>query len=166
MERGSTSWILERTTATSDAEGNETARMVVPLYRIVRHLSEATAAALEPHDLTQAEFEVLQSLLLCEKGGHLSLKELNRALLFSSGGMTKIVDRLIAADLVQAEVDTADRRRRLCRLTPAGRKVARCALKDVVAQEKELLENLPQTAKARLATQLFDLAVAIEAARA
>lgn len=163
MERGSTEWILDRTKKNADAAAIETAQLVVPLYRIVRKLAERTAVLLAPLGLNQPEFEVLQSLFLCEKGERLSLKELNRALLFSSGGITKIIDRLAAAGFVQTEADPDDRRRRLCSLTPAGRSITRRALKKVVTAETEIVNAAEPSARVRLSKALIEMAKTVEA---
>jgi len=80
---------------------------------ILRHV-EADAAR---HDLTLAEFGVLEAL---HHKGPLLLGELQRKLLVSSGGVTWLVNRLVARGLVERDDCAEDRRARYARLTSAG----------------------------------------------
>ncbi len=80
---------------------------------ILRHV-EADAAR---HGLTLAEFGVLEAL---HHKGPLLLGELQRKLLVSSGGVTWLVNRLVARGLVERDDCAEDRRARYARLTPSG----------------------------------------------
>lgn len=80
---------------------------------IARHASEDVAR----HELTLAEFGVLEALF--HKGPMLQ-GELQRKILVSSGGMTYLVDRLIKRGLVKRVRCTEDARARWASLTKAG----------------------------------------------
>jgi DNA-binding MarR family transcriptional regulator len=68
--------------------------------------------------------------------------ELMRATMVSSAGMTKRLDRLADAGLVERSPDPHDRRGTLVRLTPKGRAVIDEALPAHVANEERLLAPL------------------------
>ncbi len=66
------------------------------------------------------EFEALLRLSR-SPGGQLPLSRLAREMSFSSGGFTKLVDRLVAAGLVERKACPADRRVTFAALTQHGR---------------------------------------------
>lgn len=83
-------------------------------YRAVEAHAEADAAR---HDLTLAEFGILEALL---HKGPLLLGDLQRRILVSSGGITYLVNRLVKRGLVERRPCEGDRRARYAALTPAG----------------------------------------------
>lgn len=78
-------------------------------------------AALRPLGLTAAQAEALMVLAAAEP---LSLGELGDLLVAEGGHPSRLVDRMVAAGLVQRETADPDRRRLELRLTPVGRDVA------------------------------------------
>jgi len=94
------------------------------LYVVLMRASAAVAKRLEPsitkHGLTAAEFGVLEVLY---HRGPLLLGEVQRKILVSSGGITFLVDRLVAKGLVIRRECPSDRRARYADLTPAGEKL-------------------------------------------
>lgn len=70
------------------------------------------------HGLTTTEFGILEALLT---KGPLLLGEIQRKVLVTSGGITYLVDRLVAKGLVRREPSPRDRRARYAVLTPDGR---------------------------------------------
>jgi DNA-binding MarR family transcriptional regulator len=89
--------------------------------------------------------------------------QLMRATLLSSGGVTKRLDRLVEAGLVERSADPADRRGVLVTLTPHGKAVVDNALEAHVANEERLLRSLTpadrRTLDNMLRTLLADLEV-------
>lgn len=77
-------------------------------------------ACLEPLGLTFVEYAVLRVL----EGGEQSPSRLAEAVVRTTGGMTKIVDRLERRGLVQRVPDPADRRGVLVALTGEGRELS------------------------------------------
>ncbi len=69
------------------------------------------------HGLTVTEFGILEAL---HHKGPLLLGEIQKKVLVTSGGITYLVDRLVAKGLVQRQACPADRRARFAVLTPAG----------------------------------------------
>lgn len=91
-------------------------------------VTTAIDRALKPLDLTFARYEVLM-LLSFSKHGALPMTKIGERLLVHPTGITKLVDKLEARDLVRREPNPADRRGVLVRVTPAGRRLGRRASK-------------------------------------
>ena len=83
-------------------------------YRAVEAHAEADAAR---HELTLAEFGILEALF---HKGPLLLGDLQRRILVSSGGITYLVNRLVRRGLVERRPCEDDRRARYAALTPMG----------------------------------------------
>jgi MarR family 2-MHQ and catechol resistance regulon transcriptional repressor len=88
-------------------------------YSAVAHEVEADIAQ---HDLTTTEFGILEAL---HHKGPLLLGEIQRKVLVTSGGITYLVDRLVAKGLVTREPSPDDRRARYAVLTPEGERLIR-----------------------------------------
>jgi MarR family 2-MHQ and catechol resistance regulon transcriptional repressor len=86
-------------------------------YAAVAHEVEADIAR---NDLTTTEFGILEAL---HHKGPLLLGEIQRKVLVTSGGITYLVDRLVAKGLVTREPSPDDRRARFAVLTPAGKQL-------------------------------------------
>ena len=70
------------------------------------------------HNLTMREYDVLYTLAKC--GGPARVGELQRNVLLSQPGLSRMVDRLTARGLIERTSDASDGRAVLLRLTPAG----------------------------------------------
>lgn len=82
--------------------------------------------ALKPLGLTFARYEVLM-LLSFSRAGALPITKVGERLLVHPTGITKLVDKLEAEDLVRREPNPTDRRGTLVRVTPAGRRLGKRA---------------------------------------
>jgi DNA-binding MarR family transcriptional regulator len=112
------------------------------LFRAAHLADLALASGLDGYGLQPGWFDLLAAL---RRGGppyELSPTDLMEATMLSSGGMTKRLDRLVAAGLVERRPDPADRRGTLVRLTRKGRAGIDRALEAHVANEKRLLRPL------------------------
>jgi DNA-binding MarR family transcriptional regulator len=81
---------------------------------------EAERRLREQVGLSLAEKEVLFRLSLA--GGSMRMTELAQALLFTAGGATRIVDRMVRAGLVDRAGVEGDRRATVVVITPSGRR--------------------------------------------
>ncbi len=99
-------------------------KLWVVLSRAYAAIAARAAAEVARHDLTLAEFGVLEAL---HHKGRMLLGEVQRSLLVSSGGVTYLVDRLEARGLVRREACPEDRRARYAALTEAGTAFVRAA---------------------------------------
>lgn len=92
-------------------------RLWVALARAYSAVLRHVEADIARHDLTMAEFGILEALY---HKGPLLLGEIQRKILVSSGGITYLVDRLTAKGLVERRDCPEDRRARYAALTAAG----------------------------------------------
>lgn len=111
------------------------------LLRLARHVAQRREAALRTCDLTAADYDVLATLRRREGEAGVNPRALHRALMVTSGGMTKRLDRLEEAGWVERLPDPTDRRGLLIRLTKAGRTTVDRALDAVLASERALIED-------------------------
>lgn len=102
-------------------------------------------------------FEVL--LILGRAGGPgLSMGAIGREQVLTTGGVTRLVDRMEAAGLVERAEDPDDRRGRMVRLTPQGEQVAiRAARVHVENIRRYFLEPLPPAHRERFIEDLRTL---------
>jgi DNA-binding MarR family transcriptional regulator len=124
-------------------------------------LSEGTAA----HGLRPGWFDLLAALRRAGPPYELRPTDLMGATMLSSGGITKRLDRLVAAGLVERRPDPADRRAFLVRLTRKGRAVVDRTLAAHIAHEERLLAVLGASDRRELDDLLHRLLVSLEAAR-
>lgn len=104
---------------------------------VERQLTAAVAADLEPEGVTVDQWRVLEHL--SHREGR-SMSELANLAALPAPTLTKIVDRLVAGNLVHRRSDPYDRRRVLVLLTPRGRAV-RSRLDRVMQRHESRLED-------------------------
>jgi DNA-binding MarR family transcriptional regulator len=116
--------------------------LLARLFRIVhladRELAKGTAA----HGLQPGWFDLLAALRRAGPPYELNPTDLMDATMLSSGGITKRLDRLAEAGLVERRPDPDDRRGTLVRLTRKGRAAINRAVETHQATERRLLEPL------------------------
>ncbi len=106
--------------STDPAETGNALRLWTVLARAHAAVAARVEADIARHDLTPAEFGVLEALF---HKGPLLLGDLQRKVLVSSGGTTYLVDRLEEKGLVERLACPTDRRARYAGLTAAGREL-------------------------------------------
>src|SRR6266536_2793684 len=112
------------------------------LLRAAQLADTTLAAGLAEHDLQSGWFDLLAALRRAGAPYELNPTRLMRATMLSSGGMTKRLDRLVEAGLVERRPDPTDRRGTLVRLTRKGKMVIDKAVEAHVANEERLLRSL------------------------
>jgi DNA-binding MarR family transcriptional regulator len=132
------------------------------LFRIVELADAALAAPLRAHGLDRGWFDLIAALRRAGPPYELRPTELMAATMLTSGGMTKRVDRLVDAGLVQRRADPADRRGTLVRLTRRGKRIADSALETHVAGEERLLAALSRAERGALDALLRKLLTALD----
>lgn len=112
------------------------------LFRFAQLADSALAEGVKPYGLQLGWFDLLAALRRAGAPYELNPKQLMAATLLSSGGMTKRLDRLAEAGLVERRPDPGDRRGTLVRLTDHGKTTIDQALGAHVANEERILSSL------------------------
>lgn len=118
--------------------------LVPTIYRLHEHLSRLADNLFKTYDLQSAEFETLCALRNSPSPHCLTPTDIYRALLVSSGGMTKILSRLEKKGLVGRPANLKDARSRLVGLTVHGKVLVEAIMGQLLQQEAELLSKADQ----------------------
>lgn len=129
--------------------------------RAGRLLDTLLAGLLRARGLDVAQSSVLVTLLV---SGRRSPTDLRRILVQTSGGMTKTIDRLVAAGLVARDADPDDGRGTLVALTRRGANVARSTLDDLTEAWRDVLAPVPASRRRALLPATRALLTALETA--
>jgi DNA-binding MarR family transcriptional regulator len=114
------------------------------------------------HGLQPGWFDLLAALRRSGAPYELNPTELMRSTMLSSGGMTKRLDRLADAGLVERRPDLRDRRGTLVGLTEKGKQIVDETVVTHVANEERLLEPLSQKERRALDDLLRKLLTGLE----
>ena len=121
------------------------------VLRLAQLLQAEREQQLSPFGLSVADFDVLASLRRRAGTGANNVGELQRAMMLSSGGVTKRLDRLEAAKLVERHPDPADRRGVLISLTPTGLELIDDVIVAITSHENDLVTAAVATQRDRRA---------------
>ena len=131
----------------------------------ISRLAQLLQAELEPvfaaHGVNGGEFDVLAALRRAGRPYRLTPTELSKALMVTSGGMTKRLTALEARGLIRREPDPNDGRSTAVSLTREGKRLVGAILPEHVANEQRLLSELSNNERADLAGLLELLAVSL-----
>jgi DNA-binding MarR family transcriptional regulator len=133
------------------------------LMRASRLLQLEVERSLGTFGLTINEFNTLNALRRAGPPYRLSPKDVGVSLLFSSGGLTKLLERLESRGLVAREPDPTDGRGVLVSLTPEGKELQQEAMSAHQINEEQLLSPLTAEQRGKLNSILRDLLIAFEA---
>ena len=107
----------------------------VGLIRMGSTLRDDMEQMLKPHGLTDQQYNVLRILRGAEPGG-LCRNEIRDRMLNRSSDMTRLLDRMEAAGLVERARESEDRRMVRTRVTPQGLALL-AALDDTATRQQE-----------------------------
>jgi len=131
----------------------------------VSRLARELEARLEPvyraHELEPGWHDVLATLRRTGPPYRLRVTDFSGALMLSSSGTTKRLDRLEQAGLIRRDPDPDDRRGTLITLTAAGRELIDSVTEAHLANERRLLSGLSETEQRRLADLLRKLRLSL-----
>jgi len=136
------------------------------LARTSLFLESLQEECLAPLGISFGDYAVLRMLYYEGPDATLSPTRLAEVLVRTTGGMTKIVDRLEAQGTVTREPDPNDRRGILIRLTPAGRDLCHRASDAYTVVRRRLLDHLSETEISSIDASLGRLLEVFEVDRA
>jgi DNA-binding MarR family transcriptional regulator len=131
----------------------------------ISRLAQLVQAEVEPvfvlHGVNGGEFDVLAALRRAGQPYRLTPTELSRALIVTSGGMTKRLNALEGRGLIRRRPDPRDGRSTAVSLTREGKRLTEAILLEHVSNEERLLGDMSQKERADLAALLEALAVSL-----
>ena len=113
--------------------------VITRLHRVANHLTDRLVEVYRRHGLGEGDFDVLATLRRSGAPYERSAGELAEHTLVTTGGMTKRIDRLQRAGLVERRRDANDGRGRVVALTARGLEVIDSAFTEHIANEHRLL---------------------------
>ena len=120
------------------------------------------APVLERHGLTRESSTCSRRSAAVDTPFRLTPTTLSHGLMLSSGGMTKRLDRIAEAGLVQRIPDPDDRRGSFVQLTTTGRRVLEKVLVEAQARERSLVAGMSERDRRELARLPANLCEALE----
>jgi DNA-binding MarR family transcriptional regulator len=127
------------------------------LHRVGLALTAELVKVYDDFGLGEGDFDVLATLRRSGEPYELTPTDLMEQTMVTSGAVTKRLDRLERAGLVERRVSTDDRRSRIVALTSRGRELMDRAAEAHFANEARLLEPLTSRERATLAGLLAKL---------
>ena len=130
---------------------NDVIKIGIPLEMLHSIFIQSGNEALKEFDLLRSELDVLSSLYF--SGGNnytLSPTQLYDRLLFSSGGMTKVLKRLEDKNFILRICNPNDKRSKLVKLNKKKENTILKAIKRSLIREEECLINLNKKEKDQL----------------
>lgn len=131
------------------------------ISRLARELEQRLEPVYAEQGLEPGWYDVLATLRRSGPPYRLRPTEFSNALMLTSSGTTKRLDRLEQAGLVARTPDPDDRRGTLITLTAAGRELVDAASEAHLANEHRLLSALTAGERERLAALLRKLLVGL-----
>ncbi len=122
-------------------------------------INRSFARQLRDHDVQPAQWRVLATLA----DSKLTVGELASIVLLKQPTLTKLVDRMVADDLVARESHQDDRRKVVMTVTSKGRRIARKLTRLALEHEKEIVSQVPTLAKPEVEQALRALIQRLEA---
>jgi DNA-binding MarR family transcriptional regulator len=123
------------------------------VLRLAQLLLARREEQLAEFGLTAADFDVLATLRRRGGTGPVNVRDLQRAMMLSSSGITKRLDRLERAQLLARRSDPTDRRGVLIALTESGIEIIDAAIPAVSEAEAEIVRSAVSNERDRSRTE-------------
>ena len=120
------------------------------VLRLAQFLTTGREQQLAAFGLTTADFDVLASLRRRAGAGAVNVRDLQQATMLSSSGITKRLDRLESARLIERHPDPTDRRGVLIKLSPEGLDLIEAAVPAITVFESDLVSRALGTDEERV----------------
>jgi DNA-binding MarR family transcriptional regulator len=131
------------------------------ISRLAQLLEAEIGPVFVAHGVNGGEFDVLAALRRAGRPYRLTPTELSRALIVTSGGMTKRLNALESRGLIRRQPDPSDGRSTAVSLTREGKRLVEAILPEHVSNEERLLGELSGKERTKLAALLEGLAIAL-----
>ncbi|MDI2132645.1 MarR family winged helix-turn-helix transcriptional regulator [Yinghuangia seranimata] len=128
--------------------------IVAALFRLHRRMDVAYGRQLTALGISNAEWEVLRTLVVAGRPYRLGPGELARSLGLTAAAVTHRVDRMVTDGLVTRSRDENNRVRVIIELTDAGREMWDLVVREAARFEAGLLQDLGSGERAALADGL------------
>lgn len=127
----------------------ETIKLTLPFYTMYSGMRSGVSLIQEnKYDLCNSEMDVLiTTYALGDKNSIISPKKLTEKLLFSSGGITKVLKRLEERKFIRRIDCKHDKRSRLVQITAEGEKICTKVFKDMLECEATYFSPLSEKEK-------------------
>jgi len=142
--------IVEQLVAELPQAGAEAVAPIARFGRLNGLLRKAVVDCIGEHELRESEYNVLAALRRSGAPYQLAPSDVSRGMLFTSGGLTPVLDRLENRGLIKREPDAVDRRKLKVQLTPAGMALHEEAFDSYVGIATELTDVLSPKQKEQL----------------
>ena len=119
------------------------------VLRLAQFLEARREQRLAEFGLSVADFDLLATLVRRAGTGAVNVRELQHAMMLSSSGVTKRLDRMESASLVERLPDPSDRRGVLIKLTPAGLRLIDEVVPVITEFESQLVRDALGSQKER-----------------
>jgi len=135
---------IENVKKTSPDIYKETMLLSIPFYMLHKKLyEEGEDVILKKSAINQSELDVLAALYYVSDGSFtLSPTQLYDVMLFSSGGMTKLLKKLETREFICRVNNSEDKRSKLVQITQLGKDITSKALREIVAYEDKYFSKL------------------------
>lgn len=122
----------------------ETMELSLPLFMLHKKLYENGEVLIhKKYSLTQSELDILCTLYYSTGDAFsMSPTELYEVMLFSSGGMTKVLKKLESKSLIVRVDNTLDKRSKIVKITELGKELTSKAIKEIVGFEDTYFSKL------------------------
>lgn len=107
--------------------------LMVTLHRVYAAKTARSNAIFSRHGLCPAEFDVLASLRRSAPPHELTPSDVQRSVIITSGGLTKILRQLETRGLVTRSTDASDRRIKPIRLSPSALPIVEQTMQELIA---------------------------------
>ncbi|RXK08094.1 MarR family transcriptional regulator [Halarcobacter bivalviorum] len=122
----------------------ESMNVTIPFFILHRKLFEHGDRLLkEKFSLNQSELDILSSLFYMTNNTHtMSPTELYEVMVFSSGGMTKVLKKLESKKYIKRVENSLDKRSKLVQLTNLGKEITVKAISEIISFEDNYFSKL------------------------
>ena len=136
---------------------NESVELTLPFFILHKKIYEGGNEILtNNYNLNQTELDVLANLQYL--GGDdfsLTPTELYEQMLFSSGGMTKVLKKLEEKKLIRRVKNPNDKRSKLVQITQEGTEITQNSLKEILTYEENIFSKLDKKERETLKNLLL-----------